>query len=53
MYNDCENSAMIKAHKNAILEIHWASDNSKLYTCSADKTAGVWDFETLKRVKKC
>ena len=52
VYNDCYNFAAIKAHKNAILELQWAADSSKVFACSADKTASVWDVESQKRVKK-
>ena len=42
----------MKGHKNAILELHWSTDGTKIYTCSADKTISVWDVETSKRIKK-
>lgn len=49
VFNTCANIASIRAHKNAILDLKWAHDSSSIFTCSADKTVAVTDFETRKR----
>jgi Prp8 binding protein len=47
------NSGVLRGHTSAILELHWDPyHHSRLYTCSADKSAALWDCETLQRVKK-
>jgi len=52
VYRNCDNFATIKGHKNAVLELHWSLDGSRLYTCSADKTVSCIDVESGKRIKK-
>eukprot|EP01079_Euglenida_sp_SAG-EU17-18_P003405 gene3405-3884_t len=61
-FGDCENFAVLKGHTNAVLQLDWAPDGQRgrlaqrgglrfLYTCSADKTLGIWDVEYLFRYK--
>eukprot|EP00245_Coleochaete_scutata_P004081 TRINITY_DN16308_c0_g1_i1.p1 TRINITY_DN16308_c0_g1~~TRINITY_DN16308_c0_g1_i1.p1 ORF type:complete len:363 (-),score=58.72 TRINITY_DN16308_c0_g1_i1:310-1398(-) len=52
VHGDCENFMVLKGHKNAVLELHWAGDGSNIVTCSPDQTVRVWDSETGKQVKK-
>mmetsp|Transcript_33470 Transcript_33470/g.58643 ORF Transcript_33470/g.58643 Transcript_33470/m.58643 type:complete len:313 (+) Transcript_33470:2103-3041(+) len=47
------NTGVLRGHTSAVLEIHWDPfSNARLYSCSADKTAAVWDCETQQRIKK-
>ncbi len=48
----CRNITTLTGHTNAILELTWSQDDSKVYTCSADKSIGVWDIYESKRIKK-
>lgn len=54
VYGSCENYMLLKGHKNAILDLHWTSNEnaSRIFTCSADKTVAMWDAEVGKRIKK-
>jgi len=52
VYNSCENFSLLQGHKNAVLELHWSTDGSRIYTASADKSINVWDMGTHKRMKK-
>merc|ERR1739848_855841 len=52
VYGDCENFAVLKGHKGAILDMHFTVDGSTLMTSSSDKTAACWDYETGGKVKK-
>ena len=49
---NCRNITTLKGHTNAVLELNWSQDDSKLFTCSADKTVSVWDIYQSKRIKK-
>jgi Prp8 binding protein len=42
----------MNGHNNAILQVCWSQDDTKLYSCSADKTICVWDLFESKRLKK-
>lgn len=48
----CKNLTTMHGHNNAILELVWSQDDSKIFTCSADKTVSVWDVYESKRLKK-
>lgn len=50
--DDCENWALLKAHKNPVLEIHWSTDGEKLFSASADKDCAIWDVQTGQRLKR-
>ena len=52
VHGDCENLQVYKGHKNAVLQVDWSIDGTKLCSASADKTVMVFDVETNKRVKK-
>lgn len=39
-------------HSGAIMELHFSTDGSSLYTASTDHTVGLWDIETGTRVKR-
>ena len=49
---NCRNITTLRGHTNAILELTWSQDDSKVFTCSADKTVGIWDVYESKRIKK-
>uniref|UniRef100_A0A2K5XXW6 Uncharacterized protein n=1 Tax=Mandrillus leucophaeus TaxID=9568 RepID=A0A2K5XXW6_MANLE len=51
VYGDCDNSAILKGHSGAVMELHNNTDGSMLFSASTDKTVAVWDSETGKRVK--
>ena len=50
--NSVKNSLELSGHKNAILQCCWGFDGEVVYTASADKTVGIWDAYTGKRVRK-
>jgi len=52
VYNKLTNFSVLKGHTNAILELHWSTDGTRLYTASADKSLAVWDFDCCKSIKK-
>jgi Prp8 binding protein len=43
----------LEGHKNAILDLKFLSQGDMVVTASADKSLGVWDVNTGKRLKKC
>jgi Prp8 binding protein len=42
----------MNGHNNAILQVCWSQDDTKLFSCSADKTVSIWDVFESKRIKK-
>lgn len=52
VYGECANYLVLSGHKNAVVEIHWSSDSSNIFSASADRTVGIWDSATGKRVRK-
>ena len=42
----------LKGHKNAVLEVHWSTDDQTIFSASADKTVAAWDTQTGARIKK-
>lgn len=48
----CRNITTLQGHTNAVLDIKWSQDDSKLFSCSADKTVSIWDIYEAKRIKK-
>ena len=47
-----KNTCELAGHKNAILQCCWGFDGDLVYTGSADKTVGIWDPYTGKRIRK-
>jgi Prp8 binding protein len=47
-----KNTCELSGHKNAILQCCWGFDGDVIYTASADKTVGIWDSYTGKRIRK-
>lgn len=43
---------MMTGHTGAILEAHFSTDGSNIYTCSTDKTISIWDVQESIRVRK-
>lgn len=41
---------LLKGHKNAVVQALWSSDDSKVISGSSDKTVGVWDSLSGKRL---
>jgi Prp8 binding protein len=48
----CRNLTTLTGHGNAILEVSWGQDDTKLFSASADKTVSMWDIFESKRIKK-
>jgi Prp8 binding protein len=48
----CRNLTTLVGHNNAILEVCWSQDDSKIFSSSADKTVSIWDLYEAKRIKK-
>ena len=45
-------SSEFPAHQKAILQLCWSTDDTKLFTSSADYSCGVWDVQLGIRLKK-
>uniref|UniRef100_A0A2I3GAG4 Uncharacterized protein n=1 Tax=Nomascus leucogenys TaxID=61853 RepID=A0A2I3GAG4_NOMLE len=41
-----------QGHSRAVMELHYNTDGSMLFSASTDKTVAMWDSETGKRVKR-
>jgi Prp8 binding protein len=52
VYGDCENYCVLKGHGNAVLEVQWFYDESKIASASADKTVALLDLELGQRIRK-
>lgn len=46
------NYGVLKGHTNAVMEIHWSRDSSQIYSCSADKSVGIFDVKTGDRIRR-
>lgn len=42
----------MSGHTGGVMELHFSSDGSHIYTASTDHTLGLWDISTGQRVKK-
>lgn len=42
----------MSGHTGAVLEAHFSTDGSYVYTCSTDKTLAIWDICTGQRVRR-
>lgn len=51
-HEETRNVATLTGHTNAITEICWSPDDTKVYTSSADNTIAAWDVYEGKRLKK-
>ncbi|KAI8368956.1 WD40-repeat-containing domain protein [Blakeslea trispora] len=51
-YGEVKNYGILKGHANAIMELHWSRDGSQIFSCSADKTVGIFDAKTGERVRR-
>lgn len=52
MFGDCSSYLLLKGHKNAVTQALWSQDDTKVVSASSDKTVGVWDAWTGKRLLK-
>mmetsp|Transcript_33423 Transcript_33423/g.67478 ORF Transcript_33423/g.67478 Transcript_33423/m.67478 type:complete len:354 (-) Transcript_33423:290-1351(-) len=49
---NCENINVLSGHKNAILDVKFTCDSTKIITASADYILGVYDAMTGTRIKR-
>lgn len=42
----------MSGHTGAIMEAHFSTDGSNIYTCATDKTVAIWDIVTGTRIRK-
>lgn len=42
----------MSGHTGAILEAHFSTDGSNIYTCATDKTLSIWDVQQAARIRK-
>ena len=52
VYGECENVMAMSGHTGAVMEAHFNTDGSNIYTCSTDKTLAIWDIMTGQRIRK-
>ena len=52
IFDGCKNINVLGGHKNVVLDLEWNRSGSKIVSCSADKTVGVFDANVGKRTKK-
>mmetsp|Transcript_5149 Transcript_5149/g.20546 ORF Transcript_5149/g.20546 Transcript_5149/m.20546 type:complete len:388 (-) Transcript_5149:97-1260(-) len=48
---ECPNYNVLFGHKNAVIDLHWSKDSSRLVSCSADTTLAFWDTNAGKKIK--
>lgn len=51
-YGDCSNYGQLTGHKGAVLDLAWSTDNSILFSASADATLASWDLSTGSRIRR-
>jgi Prp8 binding protein len=51
-HEETRNLTKLVGHNNAILQLAWSQDDSRIYSCSADKTVCIWDLYEATRIKK-
>lgn len=51
-WDECENFASLRGHKNAILELHWSYNGERIISASPDKTIRAWDTTRGLQVKR-
>ena len=50
---DCKNFAVLRGHKNAVLDLQWTPDGTQIISASPDRTLRAWDVEAGgKQIKK-
>lgn len=49
---NCDNIAVLTGHKNAILDVTFTNDSTRIITASADYNLGVYDSYTGERIKR-
>lgn len=52
VFGDCKSYLLLKGHKNAVVQALWSQDDAKVVSGSSDKTLGVWDSWSGKRLLK-
>lgn len=52
VYGECENASMMTGHTGAIMESHFSTDGSNVFTCATDKTLSIWDVPLAQRIRK-
>ena len=52
VYSNNELLLVLKGHKGAVLQSCWAAEGDRIFSCSVDYTAAVWDLMTGARIKK-
>uniref|UniRef100_A0A915CRC5 U5 small nuclear ribonucleoprotein 40 kDa protein n=1 Tax=Ditylenchus dipsaci TaxID=166011 RepID=A0A915CRC5_9BILA len=52
VFGECENFSTLSGHTGAVMDLHFNSDSSHIYTCSTDKTVRVWDMESGNCIRK-
>lgn len=52
VFGECRSYLLLKGHKNAVTQAVWSKDDTKVYSASSDKTVGVWDASSGKRLLK-
>lgn len=52
VYGECENISVMTGHTGAVLEAHFSTDGTNIYTCSTDKTVSIWDVQQACRIRK-
>lgn len=52
VYGECENVSVMSGHTGAVLEAHFSTDGSNVYTCATDKTLSIWDVAQGVRIRK-
>ena len=50
-FGESDNFALLRGHKNAVLELAWSPDGGALFSASADGTAAMWDAESGERTR--
>ncbi|KAL9548054.1 hypothetical protein MBANPS3_005867 [Mucor bainieri] len=51
-YGEVKNYGVLKGHTNAVMEIHWSRDSNQIFSCSADKTVGIFDVKAGTRTRR-
>ncbi|XP_053990603.1 U5 small nuclear ribonucleoprotein 40 kDa protein-like [Hylaeus volcanicus] len=52
VYGNNELLLVLKGHKGAVLQCRWAAEGDRIFSCSVDCDASVWDLTTGCRIKR-